>query len=83
MKKFLLVERWVYQVHYQQLVRLLLREWWMQSQSEQPRATRKNAAIEISSDRSVTTKNGEPLARRKSLKTLVAGGGIEPPTLGL
>jgi len=28
-------------------------------------------------------KNGKQLARRKLLTPLVAGGGIEPPTLGL
>ena len=47
------------------------------------RVTRENAAIEISRDRSVTNEKGKLSARRKSLKTLVAGGGIEPPTLGL
>ena len=32
---------------------------------------------------SVTNEDGEPFARRKSLKTLVAGVGLEPPTLEL
>jgi len=47
------------------------------------RATRENAATQISRDRSVTNEKGKRSARRKSLKTLEAGGGIEPPILGL
>ena len=54
-----------------------------QSQSYRLKATREITTIEISRDRSGYTRKGKPSARRKSLKTLVAGGGIEPPTLGL
>ena len=47
------------------------------------RAPRENAAIEISRDRSVTNRKPASAGLAISGETLVAGGGIEPPTLGL